>query len=63
MLDVNIRRQSTDRFVHAFRSLREADALALLADLNAFFASERLPYYAVAEPSTPERERSSHASK
>ena len=63
MLDVKIRRQSTDRFVHAFRSLREADALALLADLNAFFASERLPYYAVAEPSTQERERSSHASK
>jgi hypothetical protein len=63
MLDVKIRRQSTDRFVHAFRSLREADALALLADLNAFFASESLPYYAVAEPSAPERARSSRASK
>ena len=49
MLDVKIRRQSTDRFVQAFRSLREADALAVLADLNAFFTSERLPYYAVAE--------------
>jgi len=36
MLDVKIRRQSTDRFVQAFRSLREADALAVLADLNAF---------------------------
>ena len=59
MLDVKIRRQSTDRFVHAFRTLPEADALALLADLNAFFASERLPYYAVAEPSKEERERSS----
>jgi hypothetical protein len=59
MLDVKIRRQSTDRFVQAFRSLREADALAVLADLNAFFSSERLPYYAVAEPSKQERERSS----
>jgi len=46
-------------FVQAFRSLREADALAVLADLNAFFTSERLPYYAVAEPSKEERERSS----
>ena len=63
MLDVKIRRQSTDRFVQAFRSLREADALAVLADLNAFFTSERLPYYAVAEPSKEERERSSRAGK
>jgi hypothetical protein len=63
MLDVKIRRQSTDRFVQAFRGLREADARAVCADLNTFFASERLPYYAVAEPSKQEREGRSPASK
>jgi hypothetical protein len=63
MLDVKIRRQSTDRLVQAFRGLHEADALAVCADLNAFFASERLPYYPVVEASKQERERSSRASK
>jgi hypothetical protein len=63
MLDVKIRRQSTDRFVQAFRGLRSADALAVCADLNAFFVSERLPYYAVVEASKQQRERSSRASK
>jgi hypothetical protein len=60
---VKIRRQSTDRFVQAFRGLREADALAVCANLNTFFASERLPYYAVAEPSKQERKERSRASK
>jgi hypothetical protein len=63
MLDVKIRRQSTDRFVQAFRGLHETDALAVCTNLNTFFSSERLPYYAVAEPSKQERERSSSASK
>ena len=57
MLDVKIRRQSTDRFVQAFRGLREADALAVCRNLNTFFASERLLYYAVVEPSKQQRER------
>jgi hypothetical protein len=49
--------------VQAFRGLPEADALAVCADLNTFFTSERLPYYAVAEPSKQERKGRSAASK
>ena len=63
MLDVKIRRQSTDRFAQAFPGLREADALVVCTNLNTFFSSERLPYYAVAEPSKQEREGPSPAWK
>ena len=63
MLDVKIRRQSTDRFVQAFRGLPEADALAVCGDLNTFFASERLPYYAVVEASKQQRKGPSPAWK
>ena len=54
MLDVKIRRQSTDRFVQAFRSLREADALAVLA-ISTLFS---LPSACRTTPSRSRQKRS-----